>query len=65
MEDSLRKSVYLAPMEILKKWISQRQNWGLTLAQLNIQFNDKFYKAHKSIYILFLSRTILKKAKQF
>ncbi|MGO5076185.1 IS256 family transposase [Clostridium sporogenes] len=43
-EDSLRKSVYLATMEILKKWISPRQNWGLTLAQLNIQFNDKFNK---------------------
>ncbi len=43
-EDLLRKSVYLAAMEILKKWTSPRANWGLTLAQLNIQFNDKFDK---------------------
>lgn len=40
-EDSLKKSLYLATMEIMEKWTSPRQNWALTLAQLNIAFNDK------------------------
>ncbi len=43
-EDSLRKSPYLATMEIIQKGTLPRQNWGLTLAQLTIQFNNKLNK---------------------
>ncbi|ACO85980.1 conserved domain protein [Clostridium botulinum A2 str. Kyoto] len=40
----MRKSPYLATMEIIQKWTLPRQNWGLTLAQLTIQFNNKLNK---------------------
>lgn len=40
-EDSLRKSLYLATEQIMKKWISQVQNWSSTLAQLTIILDDR------------------------
>lgn len=40
-EDSLRKSLYLATEQIMKKWISPVQNWSSTLAQLTIMFDDR------------------------
>ena len=40
-DDSLRKSLYLATLEIMKKWTSPVQNWSSSLAQLAIMFEDK------------------------
>jgi len=40
-EDSLRKSLYLATEQIMKKWISPVQNWSSTLAQLTIMLDDR------------------------
>lgn len=40
-DESLKKSLYLATMEIIKKWTSPRQNWALTLGQLTITFGNK------------------------
>jgi transposase-like protein len=40
-DESLRKSLYLATEQVMKKWISPVPNWGITLAQLTIMFKDK------------------------
>ncbi|MBU3146995.1 IS256 family transposase [Clostridium sp. CF012] len=40
-DDSLRKSLYLATLEIMKKWTSPVQNWSSSLAQLAIMFEDR------------------------
>ncbi|MCJ7691297.1 MAG: IS256 family transposase [Clostridiaceae bacterium] len=40
-DDSLRKSLYLATLEIMKKWTAPVQNWSSSLAQLAIMFEDK------------------------
>lgn len=40
-DDSLRKSLYLATENIMKKWTSPAQNWSSTLAQLTIMFEDR------------------------
>jgi len=38
---ALMKLVYLATMNIEKKWISPLHNWGLTVQQLYIKFGDR------------------------
>ncbi|AZV56781.1 IS256 family transposase [Clostridium sp. AWRP] len=40
-DEALRKSLYLATEKVMEKWTSPSQNWGMTLAQLTIVFNDK------------------------
>ncbi|EJZ50433.1 hypothetical protein CSBG_03544, partial [Clostridium sp. 7_2_43FAA] len=35
------KCVYLATMEILEKWTQPIHNWGATLAELSIVFEDQ------------------------
>ena len=40
-DESLRKSLYLATEQVMRKWISPVPNWGITLAQLTIIFKDK------------------------
>ena len=40
-DESLRKSLYLATEQVMRKWISPVPNWGITLAQLTIMFKDK------------------------
>ncbi|MBU3130096.1 transposase, partial [Clostridium tagluense] len=40
-DDSLKKSLYLATLEIMKKWTSPAQNWSSSLAQLTIMFEDR------------------------
>lgn len=40
-DESLKKSLYLATMEIMEKWTSPRQNWPLILGQLTITFGNK------------------------
>ncbi|EQB86143.1 transposase-like protein [Clostridium punense] len=40
-DDSLRKALYLATEQIMIKWTSPRQNWGSTLAQLSIMFEER------------------------
>jgi putative transposase len=40
-DDSLRKALYLATEQIMKKWTSPSQNWSSTLAQLSIMFEDR------------------------
>ena len=44
-DDSLRKSLYLATTEVMKKWTSPQPNWGLTLMQLEIMFKERIENA--------------------
>lgn len=40
-DESLNKAVYLATMEIIEKWTQPTPNWGITLAELSIIFEEK------------------------
>jgi len=40
-EQSVRKLLYLATMDITKKWTMPLQNWPLLLNQLAIRFDDR------------------------
>ena len=40
-DESLNKCVYLATMEIIDKWSQPTPNWGATLAELSIIFEDQ------------------------
>lgn len=40
-DDSLLKMLYLAMMDITKKWTGRRQNWGKIHAQLEIYFGNR------------------------
>ena len=40
-DDALFKSIYLAMMDITKKWTGSTWNWGQTLDQLMIYFGDR------------------------
>ena len=40
-DDALFKSLYLAMMDATKKWTGKTWNWGLTLDQLCIYFDDR------------------------
>ncbi|MFZ5645475.1 MAG: IS256 family transposase [Bacillota bacterium] len=44
-EDALLKMLYLATMDVLRKWTGRIQNWGQILLQLSIYFPDKV-KSH-------------------
>lgn len=40
-DDSLKKSLYLATMDILKKWVSPHPNWGQAITQFSILFEGR------------------------
>ena len=40
-DDSLLKMLYLATMDITRKWTGRRQDWGLIYSQLEIFFADR------------------------
>ena len=40
-DDSLFKMLYLATMDITKKWVSRRRDWGEIHSQLAIYFDDR------------------------
>jgi transposase-like protein len=40
-QQSVRKLLYLATMNIIKKWTAPIQNWPLILNQLAIRFDDR------------------------
>lgn len=40
-DDSLLKMLYLAMIDITKKWTGRRQDWGIIHAHLSIYFNDR------------------------
>lgn len=40
-DDALKKSLYLATMDIVKKWISPLQNWGRAITQFSIMFGGR------------------------
>ena len=40
-DDSLFKMLYLAMMDITKKWTGRRQDWSVICAQLTIFFGDR------------------------
>lgn len=40
-DDALRKSLFLATEEVMKKWISPTQNCSSTLAQLTIMYEGR------------------------
>ena len=40
-DESLNKCVYLATMEIIEKWTQPIHNWGTTLAELSLYFEEQ------------------------
>ncbi|EJY56438.1 transposase mutator type [Alicyclobacillus hesperidum URH17-3-68] len=40
-DDSLTKMLYLATMEVTKRWTMRVQNWGQILSQLTIYFPER------------------------
>ena len=40
-DDSLLKMLYLAMMDITKKWTGRRQDWSMIHAQLSVYFSDR------------------------
>ena len=40
-DDSLLKMLYLAMMDITKKWTGHRQDWGVIHSQLEIYFEER------------------------
>ncbi|MCI8964715.1 MAG: transposase, partial [Eubacterium sp.] len=40
-DDSLLKMLYLATMDIIKKWTGHRQDWGQIHSQLEIYFEER------------------------
>lgn len=40
-DDSLLKMLYLAMMDITKKWTGRRQDWSIIHAQLAVYFEDR------------------------
>ncbi|MEI3132525.1 MAG: IS256 family transposase, partial [Oscillospiraceae bacterium] len=40
-DHSLLKMLYLAMMDITKKWTGRRQDWSLIHAQLSVSFADR------------------------
>ena len=44
-DDSLLKMLYLATMDITKKWIGRRRDWSQIRAQLEIYFEERLEKA--------------------
>ena len=40
-DDSLMKILYLAMMDVTKKWTQSRRNWGVIHSQLEIYFEDR------------------------
>ena len=42
-DDALKKSVYLALMQISKKWAKPIQNWGIILNQFLAIFEKKVH----------------------
>lgn len=43
-DDALLKMLYLAMMDITKKWTGRRQDWGLIHSQLEIFFADRIHE---------------------
>ncbi|NSB90567.1 transposase-like protein, partial [Clostridium saccharobutylicum] len=44
-DDSLRKSLYLATDQVMKKWTSPLSNWGVTLLKFEIMFKERINEA--------------------
>ena len=44
-DESLQKMLYLATMDVLRKWTGRVQNWGQILLQLSVFFPDKVKSA--------------------
>ena len=44
-DESLNKCVYLATMEIMEKWTQPIHNWGTTLAELSLYFEEQLRDA--------------------
>lgn len=44
-DESLQKMLYLATMDVLRKWTGRIQNWGQILLQLSVFFPDKVKSA--------------------
>jgi len=44
-DDSLRKSLFLATDQVMKKWTAPIPNWGTTLLQLEIMFKERIDEA--------------------
>jgi len=40
-DDSLLKVLYLAMMDITKKWTGRRRDWGIIHSQLEVYFGDR------------------------
>jgi len=40
-DESMQKMLYLATMDVLRRWTGRVQNWGQILLQLSVFFPDK------------------------
>lgn len=40
-DSSLMKMLYLATMEVTKKWTGRMKDWAIILSQLNIYFGER------------------------
>ncbi|GED55020.1 hypothetical protein BBO01nite_42610 [Brevibacillus borstelensis] len=40
-DEALLKMLYLATMDVLRKWTGRVQNWGQILLQLSVQFPER------------------------
>ena len=47
-DDSLLKMLYLATMDITKKWTGRRRDWSQIRAQLEIYFEERLEKKQNS-----------------
>lgn len=53
-DDSLLKMLYLAMMDITKKWTGRRQDWSRIHAQLSIYFAERLPPHIKTALVLYL-----------
>lgn len=63
-DDSLLKMLYLAMMDITKKWTGRRMDWSMIHAQLMIFYGDRMPEQHKILRpsrgnVLFVSPILL------
>jgi putative transposase len=41
-DNALLKMLYLATMDVTRKWTAKVKNWGMILAQFSVYFEDRF-----------------------
>ena len=52
---SLEKMLYLASVNVMKKWKMRYRNWDLVLSQLSLLYEDRLKKYLNVIKMMFLN----------